>query len=223
MLTDKEKKILRDLARYQRETGFDSDADLVDEYIRSDGEDESPHSFLCAVENDVWWHFEQAGDEDEYPIYEEMADRVIQAREEVEERVSDLDEMSPEGRHLRLDEEQQLLMLTVADYWVKKGFYRGRAKIMPLLEEHAWVSVRDSRTAQEWVEKMDAYAPLARAIIYTEYGTPKPYNRGAYYDELDAVLEPLGYKHYVINDAVVAIMVDPYSDEGERIMEEHGF
>lgn len=126
-----------------------------------------------------------------------------------------------------LDEEQQLLLDAVTGHWVDEGFYRGRAKIMPLLEEGAWVPFdpEDDDSwdtgAGEWVESMGPWKWLARAVIFTEYGTPKPYDPGAYYEKLDAALEPLGYKHYVINAAVVAIMVDPYSDEGEAILEEH--
>jgi hypothetical protein len=125
------------------------------------------------------------------------------------------------------------LRKAVADHWIKEGFYRGRSPIFKLFDGDpkygsAWHEITPEMVADppwEWISTsyMDAWAPLARAVIFTEHGTPKPYDQGAYHDKLDAVLEPLGYKHYIVNDAVVVIMIDPYSEEGEAIMDEAGF
>lgn len=133
-----------------------------------------------------------------------------------------------------LDGEQKMLRRVVADHWVKEGFYRGRTPIYKLFDKGAWTPFYPLGTddpdydpwttsAGEWVDSMDIWKWLARAVIFTEYGTPKPYDPGAYYESLDAVLEPLGYKHSVINAAVVAIMVDPYSDRGEQILTDLGY
>jgi hypothetical protein len=111
------------------------------------------------------------------------------------------------------------LRKAVADHWIKEGFYRGRNPIYKLFER-AWHALTPEEIEDDpwgWLKYMDAWQPLARAIIFTEYGTPKPYDQGAFHDGLDAVLEPLGYKHYIINDGVVVIMIDPYSEEGQEL------
>jgi hypothetical protein len=116
-----------------------------------------------------------------------------------------------------------VLRQVVVNHWAKEGFDNSDY-YYEKFDEGAWRELTPEDIEDppwEWLNYMDTWRPLARAMIFTEYGTPKPYDRGAYYDKLDAVLEPLGYKHYIANDAVVIIMVDPYSEEGEAIVAEY--
>lgn len=129
--------------------------------------------------------------------------------------------------------EQCLLKKAVADHWIKEGFFKGRSQVFRLFDEDHkgrrpgdwWAFDPDDAdawdtAAGEWVEYLGEWKWLARAVIFTEGYLPRPYHPGAYYEGLDAVLEPLGYKHYVVNAAVVVIMIDPYSDEGGTIIDE---
>ena len=73
----KHQRELELLAKYQREHGFDSDADTVDEYIESDGEGwRTVQEFLMALRRDVWWHYGHVGEEDTKHLYEAMEARI---------------------------------------------------------------------------------------------------------------------------------------------------
>lgn len=83
-MTKHDTSILLELAAWQRDNGFDSDADVVEEYVRTDGEGWRNHQeFLGAVARDVWWHFSQAGDEEDRPLYREAVRRVDSARAKI--------------------------------------------------------------------------------------------------------------------------------------------
>lgn len=77
MTTRRQRQELELLAEYQRDNGFDSDADTVDEYIKHKGVGwRSIHHFLMALRRDVWWHYGHVGDEDEKHVYEAMEARI---------------------------------------------------------------------------------------------------------------------------------------------------